>query len=75
MSRPIGAAYFGDTGTIHIIDASKRVQIGDHNATIEVASDLVPISTKQLIRFEIQILDCKVESFDAGLQVFKDTIL
>lgn len=46
MLRPIGSSYFSDKGTIHIVEAEKRFQIGDHEAWIEVASDLVPFSTK-----------------------------
>ena len=41
------------TGTLHMVDANKRHQIGDHIAELEVVSDLGIISAKKIVTFEI----------------------
>ena len=42
---------------------------------MKVFSDLVSDSTSQLYKFQIEILDCKVEKFDPGKQAFANVIM
>ena len=72
MLRPNGESYWTETGTIHLVVAEERFQIGDHHAILEVKSDIVQDSSKAHIKFELEILDCYVIAFGPGLQAFKD---
>ena len=75
MTRPIGASFFAPQGTIHLIEAEKIYQIGDHTSTIMVKSDLVPILTSQPIEFKITILDCLVAFFVPGIQTLPNVYM
>ena len=60
-----------------MLDASNRDQIGNHLVIVEIESNLPRLmdkptsySPKRYIRIEIEILDCKVNSFEPGIQEF-----
>ena len=59
------------TGTLHYVEATKREQLGSHKVELEIKSDTVPVAASKTVTFEIDILDCKVSSYQAGTQVFK----
>jgi len=60
---------------VHFLSATHRKQIGDHNVTITVKSDLVPISTSVDIKFKLAIKDCYLQNFQVGTQALKSIIL
>ena len=72
ISRPIGASYFTNDGTMHIVTAAHRFQIGNHKVTLNIRTELEITSNEKSFEFEIEILDCIVELFDAGAQNVRD---
>ena len=69
--------YYTDEGIRIMVNANERFQIGEHQAKLQVKADstVIPISTTQMITFIIEILDCKVNSYDVGTQELEDIVL
>ena len=72
LFRPIGAAYYLQSGTKHMMYADDRRMIGEHYAIIEIKSNIetLVIADKRYANITMTILDCKVDTFEAG-QLFE----
>jgi len=76
VSTPLGSAATGDGGVIIFnLMAEKRFQIGDHNVTVKIKSDQMPIATTRYVEFRVKILDCYLQRVEVGHQDFQSLVL
>ena len=74
---PLNRDYYIEEGTRFLVQANERFKIGDHRVKLQVKADStqISISSTKILTFNLEILDCKVNSFEVGTQALSDISL